>query len=87
MAKVLDPPRPIGLLQASVGGTSLQFWSSDNAIAQCQRLNKTWEWPANFRTGRGNLSTGYKLPDVPTGWNAKIVPLLRTAIRGAVWYQ
>ena len=83
--KVLDPPRPIGLVQAAVGGTSLQFWSSDTAIAQCQGLGAPWEWPAEFRNGTGNLSTGYKLPDVPTGWNAKIVPLLRTAIRGAVW--
>ena len=79
--------RPIGLVQAAVGGTSLQFWSSDDAIAQCQGLGEQWEWPANFRNGTGNLSTGYKLPDVPTGWNAKVVPLLRTVIRAASWYQ
>ena len=87
MAKVLQPPRPIGLLQAAVGGTSIQFWSSDQAIAQCQAINQPWEWPADFRNGTGNLSTGYKLPDVPSGWNGKIVPLLRTVIRAAVWYQ
>jgi hypothetical protein len=27
------------------------------------------------------------LPDIPTGWNAKIYPLLRTGITAAVWYQ
>lgn len=79
--------RPIGLLQAAVGGTSLQFWSSSAAIASCQGLSQPWQWPLNFRNGTGNLSTGYKLPDIPTGWNAKIFPMLRTVVKGAVWYQ
>ena len=79
--------RPIGLMQAAVGGTTLQFWSSNDAVAQCQGLGSPWEWPPNFRNGTGNLSTGYKLPDVPTGWNAKIVPMLRTAIKAVSWYQ
>jgi hypothetical protein len=79
--------RPLGLIQAAVGGTSLQFWSSDRAIARCQGTGDAWQWPRNFRNGTGNLSTGYKLPDIPTGWNAKIYPLLRTTIKGAIWYQ
>ena len=88
LAKALTPRRPIGVVQASVGGTSNQFWSSDDAIATCQGLGKPWEWPATFRNGTGTLpGTGYRLPDVATGWNGKIVPLLRTVIKGAVWYQ
>lgn len=79
--------RPIGLLQAAVGGTTMQFWSSDPAIARCQGTGDPWQWPQNFRNGTGTLSTGYTLPDIPTGWNAKINPLLRTTIKAAIWYQ
>lgn len=74
--------RPIALVQAAVGGTSLQFWSSDDAIAKCQGLGEPWEWPKNFRN-----STNSTLRDVPTGWNAKVMPLLRTVIRAVSWYQ
>ena len=79
--------RPIWLLQAAVGGTTMQFWSSDTAIAQCQGTGDPWQWPQNFRDGTGTLLTGYTLPDIPTGWNAKINPLLRTTIKAAIWYQ
>lgn len=84
----LQPPRPVGLVQAAVGGTTNQFWSSDDAVRECQGLGEPWEWPSNFRNGTGKLNgTNYPLPDIPTGWNAKIYPLLRTTITGAVWYQ
>lgn len=33
--EALDPPRPIGLMQASWGGTSATQWSSGKALAQC----------------------------------------------------
>lgn len=86
LSKTLQPARPIGLVQAAVGGTSLQYWSSDAAIAKCQSLGKPWQWPRDFRTGTGKTApnatpANYSLPDVPTGWNAKLVPLVSTAAR------
>ena len=33
--KALDPPRPIGLMQATWGGTGATLWSSPKALAQC----------------------------------------------------
>ena len=73
LAMNLKPPRPIGLVEAAVGGTSLQYWSSDVAIAQCQGHGESWDWPPNFRNGTGKLTNGYPLPDIPSGWNAKLV--------------
>ena len=49
LSKTLRPARPIGLVQAAVGGTSLQYWSSDAAIAKCQSLGKPWQWPADCK--------------------------------------
>ena len=77
----LDPPRPIGLIVSSVGGSTDQSWSSPEALDQCRHNTKGdekktnairwWEWPANL--------TASQL------WNSKIVPLLRTVVKGVVW--
>ena len=66
----LDPPRPIGLMQASWGGTSDTLWSSPTALAQCGLYDA-----ANDNSSKTTL------------WNSAVVPLLRTTIRSAVWYQ
>ena len=66
----LEPPRPIGLLQASWGGTSDILWSSAKALAQCGEYDDATD----------------KSPKT-TLWNSAVVPLLRTTIRTAVWYQ
>ena len=66
----LEPPRPIGLVQASWGGTSDTLWSSAEALAQCGEYDD-----ATDNTSKTTL------------WNSAVVPLLRTTIRTAVWYQ
>ena len=68
---------PIGLIEADVGGTPVQDWSPPAAIEECSTFNLTAQQ-------RGFVA-GYNLSSVL--WNAKIVPLLRTTIKGAVWYQ
>ena len=74
----LDPPRPIGLIVSSVGGSTDQSWSSPDALDQCRHhktqpknASRWWQWPANV--------TASQL------WNSKIVPLLRTVVKGVVW--
>lgn len=73
--KALESPRPIGLIETNVGGTPDQHWSSPEALNKCKNLpgSPKWEWPSNFTDS--------------VLWNGKIVPLLRTTIKGAIWYQ
>jgi sialate O-acetylesterase len=70
--KALESPRPIGLIETNVGGTPDQHWSSPDAIDACKGPEK-WNWPANFTDS--------------VLWNGKVVPLLRTTIKGAIWMQ
>ena len=70
--KALESPRPIGLIETNVGGTPDQHWSSPDAIDKCKG-SKPWDWPANFTDS--------------VLWNGKVVPLLRTTIKGAIWMQ
>ena len=69
----LDPPRPVGVMNNAVGGTSDQLWSSPAAIDSCKHLGKPWEWPSNYSSS--------------TLWNALVVPLSRHVISGVAWYQ
>ncbi len=68
--KKLSPPRPLGLIETNVGGTPDQHWSSPEAIDKCKG-SEPWDWPANFTDS--------------VLWNGKVVPLLRTTIKGAIW--
>lgn len=67
--------RPIGLIETNVGGTPDQHWSSPDALAKCENLpgNPPWEWPAGYKDS--------------VLWNGKVVPLLRSTIKGAIWMQ
>eukprot|EP00947_MAST-08B_sp_MAST-8B-sp1_P001432 g1432.t1 len=73
--KSLSPPRPIGLMETNVGGTPDMHWSSPDALAACSppALTKPWAFPAGFKDS--------------VLWNGKVVPLTRTTITGAIWYQ
>lgn len=73
LQRALSPPRPIGLVEATLGGTPIQSWSSPEALSACKHLNTSWEWPAS--------TTGSEL------FNGMVAPLLQTTIKGAVWYQ
>ncbi len=64
--------RPIGLIEANVGGTPDQHWSSPDALQRCKGPH-SWNWPKNFSDS--------------ILWNTFIVPLLQTVHSGAIWYQ
>ncbi|XP_060570660.1 sialate O-acetylesterase-like [Ruditapes philippinarum] len=67
---------PIGLIAADWNATSVQAWSSEDAINACQ--------PS--RTG--SLVPAYPPQNTPTYlWNAMIHPFLNLTIYGVIWYQ
>jgi sialate O-acetylesterase len=65
---------PIGLIESDYGGTPIEAWSSPAALAQCPRTP--------LATGATPSPTADS-----TLWNAMVHPLLRTSIKGVVWYQ
>ena len=69
----LDPPRPVGVMNNAVGGTSDQLWSSPAALDSCKHLHEPWEWPANYMSSEL--------------WNSLVVPLSRHVIKGFVWCE
>jgi hypothetical protein len=72
LQRSLKPPRPIGLIEASLGGTPIQAWSSATALSS----------PCSFTAGGGEART-----QVNNGglWNGLIEPILASSIRGAIW--
>jgi len=64
---------PLGLISSNWGGTIVQAWSSPQALAKCKSENNEKK--------RAD-------PNQPSVlWNAMIIPILNTTIKGAVWYQ
>ncbi|TRY75144.1 hypothetical protein TCAL_15684, partial [Tigriopus californicus] len=68
-----DNKRVFGLIEASWGGTRVEAWSSQDALDSC------------------NVEPSI-LPDQPYNsnsylWNGMIHPLLRTTVKGFLWYQ
>lgn len=68
----LSPKVPVGLIETNVGGTPDEHWSSPDALARCKGP-QPWNYPANFTDS--------------VLWNAMVVGLLRSTVRGAIWYQ
>ena len=66
---------PIGLIATSVGGTPAEAWSSPAAIQKC--------------TNPPPMPPGPVLPPQANTvlWQSMVVPLLRTTIKGVVWWQ
>jgi sialate O-acetylesterase len=64
---------PIGILNTNWGGTPIEFWMSEEAINACPN-------PPNSTSVSNSQSPSQ-------GWNGMIVPLLRTTIRGVIWFQ
>ena len=63
---------PIGILNTNWGGTPIEFWMSPDALNACPHPP-----PSSVADSQA-----------PTqGWNGMIVPLLRTSVRGVIWYQ
>ena len=63
---------PIGILNTNWGGTPIEFWMSADALNACPH-------PPPSSVGDSQAPT--------QGWNGMIVPLLRTSVRGVIWYQ
>lgn len=80
---------PIGLIATTWGGTYIQAWSSPDALKQCPGsleaaavTHAAEEAEAAFGSPKGPN------PNQPSVlWNAMVVPLLKTTVKGAIWYQ
>lgn len=62
-----------GLIETAWGGTRVEAWSSQEALDECDVEPSV-------------------LPDQPQNsntylWNAMVYPLLRTTVKGFLWYQ
>ena len=65
---------PIGLVESAWGGTVVESWCSEEALASCGV-------PPSPDLGNGNQNENSQL------WHAMIAPLTRLAVKGAIWYQ
>jgi len=65
---------PIGLIESSWGGTSVETWMPDEAIENCG-LNKLPDYGQGIQNEESQC------------WHAMMAPLTRLTIRGAIWYQ
>jgi len=77
---------PIGLVSSNWGGTIIQAWSSPEALSKCKMppmqtvpMNKTFNTAMHYSGPNPNKYSVL--------WNAMIVPLLGSAIKGVFWYQ
>ena len=64
---------PIGLIQSAWGGTPVEPWCPEEALASCG-VHDT-DFGENVQNENAEL------------WHAMVAPLTRLTIRGAVWYQ
>jgi hypothetical protein len=72
---------PIGLIQASWGGTHLEAWSSAPALRECAGSGTTKCHnlsPRNDPAGHNNCSVL---------WNAMLAPLAPASLKAVLWYQ
>jgi len=65
---------PIGLIESSWGGTSVETWMPNEAIEDCG-LNKLPDYGQGIQNEESQC------------WHAMMAPLTKLAIRGAIWYQ
>ena len=70
--------QPVGLINASWGGTPVEFWTRKEAMAPNTDMMASWK-----RLGYSQRS-GW---DVGGGFNGMIAPLSNYAVAGAIWYQ
>ncbi|KAK7478873.1 hypothetical protein BaRGS_00029854 [Batillaria attramentaria] len=80
---------PLGLVESSWGGTSIEAWSPPEAIHACPVVTHGQEpYVVNYNVHSGSVSKPSCCPHAPEVlWNSKIYPLLEMTIFGALWYQ
>ena len=82
---------PIGIVDASWGGTNIDAWTPRSAYEDCDpALRPTADYPvrADFdrtRDGRGPISGPMQQPTVL--WNGMVAAFAPMAMRGFIWYQ
>jgi hypothetical protein len=100
LQRALHPPRPLGLVEASLGGTPIQAWSSADALGANCSVEAEMRVPNGSsplalngsRRLRGlrsssSLHSSSSSSSLRNGglWNGLIEPLLRSTIYGAIW--
>ena len=79
---------PVGILNASWGGTPIIGWLPEEAVqkdaALCAKLEQLGV-PAQLQNWNGRGDTNYQQPFAQ--YNCKIAPLLGVRVRGVIWYQ
>ncbi len=74
---------PVGLINASVGGTPIENWTPASALEDPVFKTALDEW----RRTVGASNPGSKILPFGTLHNGMIAPLVPYALRGALWYQ
>jgi len=74
---------PVGLINASVGGTPIENWTPASALEDPAFKATLDEW----RRTVGANNPGSKILPFGTLHNGMIAPLVPYALRGALWYQ
>jgi len=64
---------PVGLIHTSWGGTRIEAWMSESALAPFEKANP------NAKSGNPNGASQL--------YNGMIAPLLNYQVKGAIWYQ
>lgn len=80
LQKALDVP--VGLIQASYGGTPLEGWVSADAIQTCEKASYLQRSVRLLKNKKGKWSGKESYL-----WNANISPVLNVRIAGVIWYQ
>ncbi|MFW6163602.1 MAG: sialate O-acetylesterase [Planctomycetota bacterium] len=74
---------PVGLINASVGGTPIEFWTPRSATED-PAFRKTLD---NWRKTVGAEKPGSKILPFGQLYNGMVAPLRPYALRGVLWYQ
>jgi sialate O-acetylesterase len=64
---------PVGLIHTSWGGTRIETWMSESALAPYEKA------PVNAKAGNANGASQL--------YNGMIAPILNYQVKGAIWYQ
>ena len=74
LPETLGEPVPIGLIESAWGGTNVESWCDEAALASCGV-------PPSPDLGAGNQNENSQL------WHAMIAPLTKLTVKGGIWYQ